>query len=66
MGNTREQVFPTWRPFNFDENTESVDAYVTHIRQVAAHLGYGEPQILEVFRNTPHKIILDTVSYRRP
>ena len=26
--------------------------HVTHIRQVAAHLGYGEPQILEVFKNT--------------
>ena len=26
--------------------------YVTHIRQVAALLGYGEPQILEVFKNT--------------
>ena len=26
--------------------------YVTHIRQVAAHLVYGESQILEVFKNT--------------
>ena len=34
------------------ENTETIDAYVTHIRQVAALLGYGEPQILEVFKNT--------------
>ena len=29
-----------------------IDAYVTHLRQVAAQLGYGEPQILEVFKNT--------------
>ena len=29
-----------------------IDAYVTHIRQVAALLGYGKPQILEVFKNT--------------
>ena len=29
-----------------------IDTYVTHIRQVAALLGYGEPQILEVFKNT--------------
>ena len=51
----------------FDENTETINAYVTHIRQVAALLVYGEPQILEVFKNTlPHKIILDSVSYRRP
>ena len=26
--------------------------YVTQIRQVATLLGYGEPQILEVFKNT--------------
>ena len=26
--------------------------YVTQIRQVATILGYGEPQILEVFKNT--------------
>ena len=31
---------------------ETIDAYVTHIRQVAALLDYGEPQILEVFKNT--------------
>ena len=53
IGNIREQLFRAWRSFNFDENTETIDAYVTHIRQVAALLGYGEPQILEVFKNTP-------------
>ena len=37
--------------FNFDENTETIDVYVTCIRKVAAFLGYGEPQILEVFKN---------------
>ena len=41
-----------WRSFNFDENIETIDGYVTHIRQVAALLGYGEPQSLEVFRHT--------------
>ena len=41
-----------WRSFNFDKNTETIDAYVTNIRQVATLLGYGEPQILEVFKNT--------------
>ena len=29
-----------------------LDAYVICIRQVATLLGYGEPQVLEVFRNT--------------
>ena len=28
--------------------TQTIDAYVTHIRQVTAPLGYGEPQILVV------------------
>ena len=67
IGNAREQLFHTWRSFNFTENTETIDVYVTHIRQVETPLGYGEPQILEVFKNTlPTKIILDSVSYRRP
>ena len=52
IGNTREQLFHVWRSFNFDENTETIDAYVTCIRQVATLSGYGEPHILEVFKNT--------------
>ena len=36
----------------FDENTETIDSYVIWLRQVANLLGYGEPQILEVFKNT--------------
>ena len=31
---------------------ETIDAYVTKIRQVATLLGYGEPQILDVFKNS--------------
>ena len=41
-----------WQSFHFDESTETLDSYVTHIRQLATPLGYGEPQILEVFKNT--------------
>ena len=41
-----------WISFRFDENTETIDVYVTCISQVAALLGYGEPHILEVFKNT--------------
>ena len=48
----REQLFHVWRSFNFEENTKTIDAYVTQISQVATLLGYGEPQILEVFKNT--------------
>ena len=52
IGNTKEQLFHTWRSFNFDENTETRNAYVTCIRQVATLLGYGKPQISDVFKNT--------------
>ena len=52
IGNTREQLFHAWRSFSFDENMETIDTNITHIRQVAALLGNGEPQILEVFKNT--------------
>ena len=34
------------------KNNETIDSYVIRIRQVATLLGYGEPQILEVFKNT--------------
>ena len=52
-GNTREQLFHGWRSFHFDKNSESVDSYVTCIRQVVALLGYDKPWFLEVLR-TPH------------
>ena len=32
IGNTREKLFHAWRSFSFDENMETVDAYVTCIR----------------------------------
>ena len=47
LGNTCKQLFHAWRSFTFDENT-----YVIRIRKVGTLLGYGEPQILEVFKNT--------------
>ena len=50
IDNTREQLFHAWRSFHFDENKESLDSYVTCIRLVATLLGYGEPQVLEVFK----------------
>ena len=52
IGNTREQLFHAWRSFHFDENVETIDTYVNCIRLVATLLGYQEPQILEVFKNT--------------
>ena len=57
LGNTCRQLFHTWRSFTFDENTEAIDSYMIRIRQVANLLGYGELQILEVFKNTlPTKV----------
>ena len=52
LGNTCEQLFHAWRSFTFDEITETIDSYVIRIKQVANLLGYGEPHILEVFKNT--------------
>ena len=58
IGNTGEQLFQAWRSFHFEENMETIDAYVHHIRQVATLLGYQETQILEVFKNTLLKKII--------
>ena len=52
IGNTGEWLFHAWRSFHYDENMETLDTYVTQIRQVAALLAYGKPQILGVFKNT--------------
>ena len=52
LGNTCGQLFRTLKLFTFDENTKTIDSYVVRIRQVANLLGYGEPQVLEVFKNT--------------
>ena len=52
LGNTRNLLFHAWRSFHYDENVEMPDTCVTRIRQVAALLGYGEPEILKVFKNT--------------
>ena len=57
FGNMREQLFHVWRSFHYDENTETIDSYVHRIKQVAALLNYGEPKILELFKNTlPSKL----------
>ena len=51
FGNIREPLFHVWRSFHYDENTETIDTYVNRIKQVAALLNYGEPHILELFKN---------------
>ena len=68
MRNIREQLFHAWRSLHYDENTEIVDVYVNRIRQVAARLGYGKLQILEVFKITiPNTLywILYPIDYLR-
>ena len=52
IGNMREQLFHALRLFHYDENVETPDAYVIRIKQVARLLGYEDPQVLEVFKNT--------------
>ena len=52
VGNTPEQYFHQWRSFYFDENVDNIDSYVTRVGQCAVMLNYGEPQILELMKNT--------------
>ena len=52
IGNTGEQLFHVWRSFHFNKIAEMIDTYVNRIRQVANLLGYQEPQLSEVFKNT--------------
>ena len=52
FGNTREQYFHAWRSFQFDKATDTIDGYIQKVKQVAALLNYGDPQILELFKNT--------------
>ena len=52
FGNTRKQYFHAWRSFHFDEATDTIDGYTQKVKQVVALLNYGEPQILELFKNT--------------
>ena len=51
-GSTCEQHFHALRSFKFDENTDTIDSCIYKVKQVAAVLNYGEPQILEMFKNT--------------
>ena len=52
LGNTSEQYFHQWRSFYFDENADSIDSHVTRVSQCAVTLNYGEPQMLELLKNT--------------
>ena len=54
---SREQYFHVWRSFHYDKNTDTIDSYILKIKQVASLLNYGEPEILELFKNTlPSKL----------
>ena len=50
--NTGEQYFHVWRSFQFDEATDPIDGYIHKVKQIASLLDYGDPQILELFKNT--------------
>ena len=52
FSNTRKQYFHVWRSFQSDKATDTIDGYIHKVKQVAALLDYGEPQILELFKNT--------------
>ena len=52
FGSSRKQYFHMWRSFHYDENEDIIDSYILKVKQVASLLNYGEPEILEVFKNT--------------
>ena len=57
FGSLSEKYFHLWRSFQYDENTDTIDSYILKIKQVASYLNYGEPEILEKFKNTlPNKL----------
>ena len=57
FGSSGEQYFHVWRSFQYDENTDTIESYILKIKQVASLLNYGEPEILELFKNTlPNKL----------
>ena len=57
FGNTKEQYFHVWRSFHYNESTDTIDSYISKIKQVAVLSNYKEPQILELFKNTlPSKL----------
>ena len=47
IGDTTEQQFHTWRSFHYDENIETLDSYITHIRQVVG--GWQVIQVLAMW-----------------
>ena len=58
IGNTREQLFHTWRSFHFKKNAETIDSYVHCIRQVVTLLGYQEAtNIRSLQKYTSYKTI---------
>ena len=47
-GQYRRAVFPCLEIVSCDENSDTIDSYVTYVRQVATLLGYGKPPVLDV------------------
>ena len=57
FSSSREQYFHVWRSFQYDENMDIIDSYILKIKQVTSLLNFGEPEILELFKNTlPSKL----------
>ena len=51
IGNMWEQLFHAWRSFHFDKNRD-IKFTCDMPKMVTTLLGYGEPQILKVFKST--------------
>ena len=62
-----EQIFHVWRSFNFDENTEK-NRYLCNANKTGSSTLrlWGTTGIGSIQKHVSNKIILDTVSNRRP
>ena len=65
IGNTWEQLFHACRSFHFDKNIETLDSYVTCIRQVTTLLDCGKLQIWKYLKtHFLQNYIGSSISYR--
>ena len=57
FGSLREQYFHMWRSLHYDENTDMIDSCILKVKEMTSLLNYGEPEVLELFKNTlPNKL----------
>ena len=64
IGNRGEELFHARRSFHFDQNTETIDAYVTCISSYMFRL-WGATNFRSIQKHTPYKILLGIIYLRQ-